>query len=234
MKKTVLAGLFALMGILASAEKYHANVIQNVAIPGGQYAVDVPAPTISFSTLPNGKLNLRYDFNLDAKKDAEDKLIDCKIQFLNGVSYLVTAFAGIAGFDIEGEQVPALMEKNTYVEFLIPVRKEGKGFIEIQLSLTSNDVGSDIPIKVNFTGYQKNKESLAFRIIGNAVGGNLFALGAYLYTGTSIYTELTEAIETEINIVKAAEIEAKFEIIKDKYKDFSLSGSLKQFRVQVR
>lgn len=223
MKKTVLAGLFALMGILASAEKYHANVIQNVAIPGGQYAVDVPSPTISFSTLPNGKLNLRYDFNLDAKKDVEDKLIDCKIQFLNGVSYLVTAFDGIAGFDIEGEQVPALMEKDTYVEFLIPVRKEGKGFVEIQLSLTSNDVGCDIPMRVNLTGYQKNNGSLAFRIIGGVLGGGLFTVGTYLYTEN-----------VERNIVKTAEVEAKFEMIKDKYKVFPLSESLKQFRVQVR
>lgn len=216
-KKLISAILVLLLSCVLFAEDYHVKVTQNVQIPGGQYALDVPAPSITWTSLPNGNLNLRYNFDLDAKKDDKDSLIDCKIEFPSGVSYFVTSFDGLQGFEFDGEQVPALVEHTTYAECFIPVRKNGNGFIEIQLSIPRNYINSDIPIKINFEGYKK-KEFFSFWSI---LSGNW-----WIVVGIAVYRKLSEK--------DAKKIEEQFEKVKEEYKKFSLSDSLKRYRVQVR
>lgn len=201
------------------AENYLVNVTQNVQIPGGGKYASLPAPSIEYTNLPNGKLNLKYDFSLEAPLEtkvskfisgARDILIDCKIEFPSGVPFVVTSFEGLQSFEFDGEQVPALIEHATYAEFFIPVRTNGSGFIEIQLTIPESYVGSDIPIKVNFEGYKRNA------MIGGAVVN--VATDAFFYLQTR----------------SAQQIEERFGIVKDNYKKFSLSDSLKRYRVQVR
>lgn len=219
-KKLISVILVLLLSCVLFAEDYHVKVTQNVQIPGGQYALDVPAPTITWTSLPNGNLNLRYNFDLDAKKDDKDSLIDCKIEFPSGVSYFVTSFDGLQSFEFDGEQVPALIEHTTYAECFIPVRKKGNGFIEIQLSIPRNYIGSDIPIKINFEGYEK-KGNFLF----TAVSTVIWVVPGLVVSGVRAYINSEK---------KTAQIEEKFKTIKDKYKKFSLSDSLKRYRVQVR
>lgn len=215
---------FFLLGCILFAEDYRVKVTQNVQIPGGQYALDVPSPSIKYTSLPNGNLNLRYNFDLNAKKDDKDSLIDWKIEFPSGISYFVTSFDGLESFEFDGEQVPALIEHTTYTECFLPVRKNGSGFIEIQLSLPRNYVGADIPIKINFDGYKKKTNILG--IVATVGGAVIFGIPGVIVAGTASYFAGREKA--------SAQIEQKFEIVKDKYKKFSLSDSLKRYRVQVR
>lgn len=219
-KKSIFTVIFLLIGVFIFSESLKVKVIQNVQIPGGQYAIDVPSPAIKYSQLSNGNINIRYNFDLNAEKDDKNSLIDCKIEIPSGINYFVTSFDGLQSFEFDGEQIPALIENNNYAEFFIPVRKEGNGFIEIQLTIPQNYVGSDIPIKVSFERY-KRKENIVFSTIATVI----FGIPGAIISGIRYYMNREQNTKM---------IEEKFDTIKDKYKKFYLLDSLKHYRIQVR
>ena len=116
------------------------------------------------------------------------------------------------------------LKRPTYTECFLPVRKNGSGFIEIQLSIPRNYVGADIPIKINFDGYKKKTNILG--IVATVGGAVIFGIPGVIVARTASYFTGREKT--------SAQIGEKFEIVKDKYKKFSLSDSLKRYRVQVR
>ena len=207
--------------VAISAKDIHVNLSKAVANPGSLYGTDLVTPWVQYEKLKDGHVNCKYTFSLDVEKDLKDDLLNMKIDFPQGVKYFVTAFDGIQGFVMDDEQVPALLEHESYVECLIPVKKGGNGFIEIQLTIPKNYIGSDVPIKVNFDNYKKK----GVNVVGAVVVG-LVSIPIGIGVATYSYFKNRET--------QTAQIEEKFADIKKKYKMTPLPASMKRFRIQVR
>lgn len=239
-KYTIFAFLMLFCTVVVVAKDIKVDVVQNVAHPGGNYKSGLATARVIYNELTDGTENIRYNFTLDAKKDIDNYFVSMKINFPAGIKYSVTAFDGIAGFEIDEEQVPALLEYETHMECLIPVKKEGKGFVEIQLTIPESYIGDDIPIKVTFDGYNfdvrkikkedlKIKDFIVISLAGVLPGGSIIVDGVYAYREM-------KNIEESVNYYNQAQVEEKFSIIKDKKhsKKISMANSMKKFLIQVR
>ena len=89
-------------------------------------------------------------------------------------------------------------------------KKSGNGFIEIQLTIPRNYIGSDIPIKVNFDNYKKK----GVNVVGAAVGEMIVPV---LGIGIATYSYLKNSE------AQTAQIEEKFSDIKKKYENTKYS-----------
>ena len=209
--------IFTLVSINAKDNPLHVDILNFSATPGSKYA-ELSTVYVEYDKLKDGNVNIKYNFSLNSEKYKEDELVNMRIEFSSHVKYFVTAFDGLQAFEFDGEQVPALLEHETYAECFIPVRKGGNGFIELQLTIPRDYVGTDIPIKITFVGYQRF--SIASLLVAGVV--NRFVP----FAGTIIACNKTK--------LKTAQIEERFSEIKEKYKKISMADSMKGYRIQVR
>ena len=192
---------------VAFAEDYHVHVVQNIAIPGSVYAVDASSALIPYSKVPGGKLNLRYNFDLYTDdEDSDNEFIRCVVK-IPETDFKIIAFDGVQTFKSEEKQISAISERYDYAEFLIPVREAWKGFVEIQMTIPSEEIGADLPVDISFYGHKRTKSS-------------------YLpFTSKSVQ-----------DMVSAEEItsgEDAIEYVKSEYNPFSMSSSVKHYTIQV-
>lgn len=192
---------------VAFAEDYHVHVVQNIAIPGSVYAVDASSALIPYSKVPGGKLNLRYNFDLYTDdEDSDNEFIRCVVK-IPETDFKIIAFDGVQTFKSEEKQISAISERYDYAEFLIPVRESWKGFVEIQMTIPSEEIGADLPVDISFYGHKRTKSS-------------------YLpFTSKSVQ-----------DMVSAEEItsgEDAIEYVKSEYNPFSMSSSMKHYTIQV-
>lgn len=237
MKKIVMALLISFISLfVATAKDISVNVVQNAANPGSKYDPDLVTPWVVYEKLKDGNVNCIYKFDLDAEKDIDDYFVNMKINLPAGVKYFVTAFDGIAAFEIDGEQVPALLEYETYMDCLIPVKKKGSGFVEIQVTIPKSYIGKDVPIKVTFDGYKRKKMKLVYENSGATIVGCFFALPGFLVGAIYDGYQISKATKEYTMNFKQAQVEEKFSIIKDEgnYKKISMANSMKKFLLQVR
>ena len=157
--KILLALCLFVFQAVAFAEDYHVNVLQLVAMPGGEYGDDVTSASIPYSNISNGKLNLRYHFSLETDDEKSDnQFISCVIK-IPETNFNVIAFDGVQTFKSEDEQISAIFQGYDYTEFLIPVKDTWKGVIEIQMTISSDQVDSDLPVEMYFNGYKRKMTS---------------------------------------------------------------------------
>ena len=204
---TLLALCLFVFQAVAFAEDYHVNVLQNVQVPGGMSYTDVASALVPYSRIPGGKLNLRYNFTLDTDgEDSDNEFIRCIIK-IPETSFKLTAFDGVQTFKSEDEPISAISQGYDYAEFLIPVREAWKGMVEILMTISSNQVGSDLPVDISFYGHKRTKSS-------------------YLpFTSKSVQ-----------DMVSAGEItsgEDAIKYVKGGYNPFSMSSSMKHYTIQV-
>ncbi|MBQ3778080.1 MAG: hypothetical protein II835_08395 [Fibrobacter sp.] len=103
MKKTLLAGLFALMGMFASAE-VRINVTQSIRYGNGSFStMDTPQISREKALKEGGKVYLRYDFEVNRPRgfwDAGTDDVYIAIRLLHGISdapkhvFEITALSG--------------------------------------------------------------------------------------------------------------------------------------------
>ncbi|MBO4437125.1 MAG: hypothetical protein J5791_09620 [Fibrobacter sp.] len=112
---------------------------------GGQYqggAYNKPLHTLF---IPSGKkINLKYDFSIDAKDD-EQSAIDCIMKFPKDLNVEFMSSQGIQALKMDDDgTVPALTiytEKDgtKTCEFLMPQKKDGTAFVEFQINILAVD-----------------------------------------------------------------------------------------------
>lgn len=197
-----------LLQTYAFAEDYRVDIMQGVLQTNGKYAVGGPSAQVSFSVLPKGRLNLLYKFELNTDDDESDnEFIRCVIKS-QGSSFEVIAFDGVQNFKFGEDQESAILEQDDYAEFLIPVRHKWKGFIEIQVTVSADDIGNDLPIDISFDGYRR-------------------PISSYFFFSS------TKSIQDKISDKEITSSEDAVEYVKIEYNPFFLSGSLKHYTIQV-
>lgn len=189
------------------AEDYYVDVLQNIAIPGGVFAADVPSALIPYSRVPGGMLNLKYKFELNTDgEDSDNEFIRCVIK-IPETSFKLTAFDGVQGFRTRDEQVSAIFQGYDYMEFLIPVRDAWKGMVEIQMTISSDQVDSDLPVDISFYGHKRTKSS---------------------------YLPFTsKSVQDKVSAEEITSGEDAIEYVKSEYNPFSVSSSMKHYTIQV-
>ena len=223
MKKHILTLVLTIFCTICAFSKVYVDVKQFPAKPGSKYDTDLATPLVVYEKLRDGIMNIRYNFFMNVEKGNKIDRMNMKIEFPSDVKYSVLAVDGIAAFVLEEEQVPALLEHENYLECFIPVREDGSGFIEIQLAIPKNLVGSDIPIKINFDGYQLKSGTKVLSFVSRVLLGPIVDIAA------------TSAISTyQKSKHEQMKIEERFSEIKKKMKKISLTNSMKQYRIQVR
>lgn len=190
--------LFSLVGNSFALDEQSVKVKQSAQIPGGTY-VECTTPQ-----LPLGKINLKYDFTVDANDD-EDSVIDCVIKFPLYFDVELLSHDGIQGLILEdGEVAPIIQiydsDYNSYCEFLIPQKSGGTGFLEFQVKITENYVGKNIPVTFSFEHFERpffNKWGTAIGIGVGIVAG--IAVGVCTFnpaTGASAGIATSSVIST--------------------------------------
>lgn len=220
MKKILLAAVLSLFSLCVFAKDYSMTITQTVNKAGGKSALHVPITEAKLELLLDGTLKLRYDFMMDTVIDPKityKRILDCIIEFPHDISYKITDFAGIAAFENEEETLPALIQHKNDIEFFIPIKTLSNVdcFIELQLLIPEESYKSlDIPVRMNFAGYQDRSG-----ILDVSLGAYGFAINSFL------------AYRKSNAIKKETQIEDKMKVLKSKYKEIDLFNSLERYKV---
>lgn len=210
--KILLALCLFLFQAAAFAGDYHASVTQNIQIPGGRYAADASSALIPYSVLPKGRLNLLYKFEIDTDdEESENEFIRGVIRF-SKKDFRVIAFNGLQSYEFEDGHHPLIFDRCDYVEFLVPVKDAWKGAIEIQMTVSNDDVGKDLPVEVSFDGYKR------------PISSYVPILGKYVST---------KSIQAKISDGELASGEDVMESVMTEYSPFSMSTSVRYYTIQV-
>lgn len=206
--KILLALCLFLFQAVAFAGDYHASVTQNIQIPGGRYAADASSALIPYSVLPKGRLNLLYKFEIDTDdEESENEFIRGVIRFSKR-DFRVIAFEGLQSYEFEDGHHPLIFDRCDYVEFLIPVKNGWKGAVEIQMTLSDDDVGKDLPVEVSFDGYER-------------------PVSSYL----PFFSK--KSIQAKISDGEITSGEGVIESVMTEYDPFPMSTSVKYYTIQV-
>lgn len=153
------------------AKDINIGINQFLQSSGGKSFLSLGSSIVDYSLLSDGLLNLRYDFEVESTEDDADALIDCEIVFPHEIDVSAISVHGIQSFELQKVQVPAILEKNSAVEFFVPVQKNGNGSVEIQIKIPKHLVGKSIPVNVNFNAYKKKGNAVFLLSLLSALGG---------------------------------------------------------------
>jgi len=225
MKKNILMFCLFAFCSFAFGKDYRVSVSQAVQIPGKEYLQNLTAPSVTYSALSDGKLNFKYKFSLNADDDEERTFIYCKIEFPQSMPIEILSLDGVLGLNIDGKQVAALEKNENVIDFFIPVKEKMDGYIEIQASILEEHIGADLPIKIAFEGYE-----LGFfrNMKNNIIKSSDNSWLDFVIPGRFIYRAVVDRHENY------QDAEGFFDYIKEDYSTFSMSSSLKSYKLQIK
>ncbi|MEE3312937.1 MAG: hypothetical protein VZR56_02130 [Treponema sp.] len=164
--------LFSIMNCFA-LDKATVRVRQYAKIGNGQWA------EMSSPELPIGEIvNLKYEFTVDAKDDAH-ACIDCILRFPEELVPQFVSASGVQALKLENDgTVAALTHYNERYkgmwcksfEFLIPQKKAGGGYVELQVKIPQEFSGKSIHVDCCFEHFRRPFILRHLKAIGIATG----------------------------------------------------------------